>query len=47
MSRNHTTSRIASHTEYVRSRYRCPGCGEVVPRDGDRVEGTLCVHCHN
>ena len=45
MSRNSGTSRIASHTEYARTRIRCVGCGQVAPADGDGIGRKLCVRC--
>ncbi|WP_248897972.1 hypothetical protein [Haloplanus halobius] len=45
MSKSSQRSTIESHTEYVRGRIRCPGCGERVPRDGIGADGTHCVRC--
>jgi hypothetical protein len=35
---------IVSHTEYVRGRFQCAGCGASVPAE-QRAEGRLCVTC--
>jgi hypothetical protein len=39
-----TTDGPISHTEYVRSRFRCAGCGATVPA-AKRAGGRLCVAC--
>ncbi|WP_251329367.1 hypothetical protein [Haloplanus pelagicus] len=45
MSQNRNTSRIASHTEYARTRIQCVGCGQVAPADADAAARKLCVRC--
>lgn len=45
MPGNTGKSTVASHTEYVRTRVRCPGCGEHVSADGGRPKGGLCANC--
>ena len=44
MAENSGRSRVASHTEYARSRFRCFGCGERVSVDRHGA-GSLCVSC--
>jgi hypothetical protein len=39
-----TTDSPISHTEYVRSRFRCAGCGATLPA-AKRAGGRLCVAC--
>jgi formylmethanofuran dehydrogenase subunit E len=36
---------IESHTQYVRSRVQCPGCGERIPAEGTEAEEPLCLRC--
>ena len=35
MSMKQNNSRVASHTEYARTRAQCLGCGQVAPVDGE------------
>jgi hypothetical protein len=39
-----TRSSVVSHTEYVRGRFQCAGCGASVPAE-KRAGGRLCVTC--
>ncbi|MEF8819176.1 MAG: hypothetical protein V5A31_07625 [Haloferacaceae archaeon] len=39
-----TPTSIVSHTEYVRGRFQCAGCGASVPAE-KRAGGRLCVVC--
>ncbi|WP_251341597.1 hypothetical protein [Haloplanus halophilus] len=45
MSRKRNTARIASHTEYARTRIQCVGCGQVAPAEGEGAARKLCVRC--
>jgi hypothetical protein len=38
-------SPVQSHTEYVRTRARCPGCGNRIPAEAGRADSQLCVDC--
>jgi len=44
MRENTGRSTIETHTEYVRERVRCPGCGVLIATDADEPPG-LCVRC--
>lgn len=39
-----TPTSVVSHTEYVRGRFNCAGCGASVPA-AKRADGQLCVTC--
>jgi len=45
MSGKPEMSHIQSHTEYVRSRRTCPGCGTGVPVESSRAAVSLCENC--
>ncbi|WP_197431233.1 hypothetical protein [Halorubrum sp. CBA1125] len=36
---------VQSHTEYARTRTRCPSCGAHVPAIGRDVDTTECPNC--
>jgi len=38
-------TRVASHTEYARTRVQCVGCGMSVPVDETRGGRRLCSRC--
>ncbi|MFC7254011.1 hypothetical protein ACFR97_08965 [Haloplanus litoreus] len=45
MSSKQDTTRVASHTEYARTRIQCLDCGQVAPVDGEGTAKQLCVRC--
>ena len=38
-------SPVQSHTEYARTRARCPGCGNRIPAEAGRTDRRLCADC--
>lgn len=45
MAANTGRTAIESHTEYVRSRVRCPECGDYVARRVGAAGDARCVNC--